>query len=331
MSQAPAQSADGAEKPVFYLKEDHHTENGTSIGFWLYLMSDCLIFATLFATYAVVGRSYAAGPSGADLFDLKLVAINTAFLLLSSITYGFAMLEAQKKKVNSSLIWLGITGLFGIAFLCLELYEFYHLIHEGATPQRSAFLSAFFALVGTHGADQEIRFAWCKHAPPDLPFHVLAFPGRNLDRRLFLCLPGWSSVMGSNTHEHNHAHGHDHAHDHDHHDSGEDHGSFKSYMIGFILSVILTAIPFWLVMGDVLENRTTTVIVIMIFGVIQVFVHMIYFLHMNTKSQGGWTFMSLLFTLVVVMITLVGSLWVMYNMNKNMMPTMTMEQMRNMP
>ena len=137
--------------------------------------------------------------------------------------------------------------------------------------------------------------------------------------------------MGSNTHDHGHAHGHDHAHDHDHHDSGEDHGSFKSYMIGFILSVILTAIPFWLVMGDVLESRTTTVIVIMIFGVIQVFVHMIYFLHMNTKSQGGWTFMSLLFTLVVVMITLVGSLWVMYNMNKNMMPTMNMEQMRNMP
>ncbi|NTE85150.1 cytochrome o ubiquinol oxidase subunit IV [Agrobacterium rubi] len=138
--------------------------------------------------------------------------------------------------------------------------------------------------------------------------------------------------MSANTHDHSHDHGHGHAHGDDHHhDSGEDHGSFKSYMIGFILSVILTAIPFWLVMGDVLESRTTTVIVIMIFGVIQVFVHMIYFLHMNTKSQGGWTFMSLLFTLVVVMITLVGSLWVMYNMNKNMMPTMTMEQMRNMP
>ena len=160
MSQAPAQSANGAEKPVFYLKEDHHTENGTSIGFWLYLMSDCLIFATLFATYAVVGRSYAAGPSGADLFDLKLVAINTAFLLLSSITYGFAMLEAQKKKINTTLIWLGITGLFGLAFLCLELYEFYHLIHEGATPQRSAFLSAFFALVGTHGLHVTFGVIW---------------------------------------------------------------------------------------------------------------------------------------------------------------------------
>ena len=137
--------------------------------------------------------------------------------------------------------------------------------------------------------------------------------------------------MSPNTHTHDHAHGHAHHGDDHHHESGEDHGSFKSYMIGFILSVILTAIPLWLVMGDVLENRTATVILIMVFGVIQVFVHMIYFLHMNTKSQGGWTFMSLLFTLVVVMITLVGSLWVMYNMNKNMMPTMSMEQMQNLP
>ncbi|WP_320200273.1 cytochrome o ubiquinol oxidase subunit III [Agrobacterium sp. rho-13.3] len=160
MSQAPAQSANGAEKPVFYLKEDHHPENGTAVGFWLYLMSDCLIFATLFATYAVVGRNYAAGPSGADLFDLKLVAINTAFLLLSSITYGFAMLEADKKKINTTLIWLAITGLFGLAFLCVELYEFYHLIHEGATPQRSAFLSAFFALVGTHGLHVTFGVIW---------------------------------------------------------------------------------------------------------------------------------------------------------------------------
>ncbi|XUY26902.1 cytochrome o ubiquinol oxidase subunit III [Agrobacterium sp. rho-8.1] len=160
MAQAPAQSADGAEKPVFYLKEDHHPENGTSLGFWLYLMSDCLIFATLFATYAVIGRNYAAGPSGADLFDLKLVAINTGFLLFSSITYGFAMLEAEKKKVNTTLIWLAITGLFGVAFIGLELYEFYHLIAEGATPQRSAFLSAFFALVGTHGLHVTFGIIW---------------------------------------------------------------------------------------------------------------------------------------------------------------------------
>ena len=91
----------------FYLKEEHHPENGTMLGFWLYLMSDCLLFAMLFAAYGVLGRNYAAGPSGADLFDLKLVAINTAFLLLSSITYGFAMLSMYSKKLGKTLFWLG--------------------------------------------------------------------------------------------------------------------------------------------------------------------------------------------------------------------------------
>ncbi|MGF9563011.1 cytochrome o ubiquinol oxidase subunit III [Neorhizobium sp. JUb45] len=149
-----------AEKPEFYLTEDHHPENSTNLGFWLYLMSDCLIFAVLFATYAVLGRNYAAGPSPADLFDLKLVAINTAMLLFSSITYGFAMLQMERGAKQETLFWLGITGLFGLAFLGLELYEFYHLIHEGATPQRSAFLSAFFTLVGTHGLHVTFGIIW---------------------------------------------------------------------------------------------------------------------------------------------------------------------------
>ncbi|MFE8646090.1 cytochrome o ubiquinol oxidase subunit III [Sphingomonas sp. NCPPB 2930] len=144
----------------FYVPEEHHPQNGTLLGFWLYLMSDCLIFACLFAVYGVLGRSYAAGPSGGELFDLKLVALNTAMLLLSSITYGFAMLEMQKKRVKSTMVWLSITGLFGLAFLSLELYEFAHLIHEGAVPQRSAFLSSFFALVGTHGLHVAFGVVW---------------------------------------------------------------------------------------------------------------------------------------------------------------------------
>jgi cytochrome o ubiquinol oxidase subunit III len=144
----------------FYVTEEHHPENGTLLGFWLYLMSDCLIFACLFATYGVLGRSYAAGPSGADLFDLPLVAVNTSMLLLSSITYGFAMLEMQKKRVNATIGWLVVTGLFGLAFLSLELYEFAHLIHEGAGPQRSAFLSSFFTLVGTHGLHVTFGIVW---------------------------------------------------------------------------------------------------------------------------------------------------------------------------
>ena len=144
----------------FYETTEQHPENGTLLGFWMYLMSDCLIFACLFAVYAVVGRSYAAGPSGADLFDLPLVAVNTSMLLLSSITYGFAMLEMQRNRVKPTMLWLVVTGLLGAVFIGLELYEFTHLIHEGAGPQRSAFLSAFFTLVGTHGLHVTFGIIW---------------------------------------------------------------------------------------------------------------------------------------------------------------------------
>jgi cytochrome o ubiquinol oxidase subunit III len=162
MSKAQAISLiDADQRPVFYdALGQHHPENGTLLGFWLYLMSDCLVFACLFAVYGVLGRNYAAGPSGADLFDLNLVAVNTSMLLLSSITYGFAMIAMQQRKTGAVQGWLAITGLFGLAFVGLELYEFAHLIHEGAGPQRSAFLSSFFALVGTHGLHVTFGIVW---------------------------------------------------------------------------------------------------------------------------------------------------------------------------
>jgi len=146
--------------PVFYDNGEHHPQQGTLFGFWLYLMSDCLIFAVLFATYAVLGRSYAAGPSGADLFELPLVAVNTGLLLLSSITYGLAMISMQHGRRKALLAWLAVTGLLGLGFLSIELSEFAHLIHEGAGPQRSAFLSAFFTLVGTHGLHVAFGTVW---------------------------------------------------------------------------------------------------------------------------------------------------------------------------
>lgn len=151
----------GATAPVFYEKEEHaHGDGGTLFGFWLYLMSGCLVFAVLFACYGVLGRNYAAGPAGIELFDLKLVAINTSLLLLSSITYGFAMVEMENERVRTTLRWLAITGLLGAAFVLIELYEFGHLISEGATPQRSAFLSSFFLLVGTHGLHVTFGIIW---------------------------------------------------------------------------------------------------------------------------------------------------------------------------
>ncbi|MDP9933214.1 cytochrome o ubiquinol oxidase operon protein cyoD [Variovorax paradoxus] len=125
------------------------------------------------------------------------------------------------------------------------------------------------------------------------------------------------------------AHGHD-AHD-DHHDDGPvSHSTFKGYMTGFVLAVILTAIPFWLVMGKVLVSTHTTSLVILGFAAVQIVVHMIYFLHMDAKSESGWNMLALIFTIVLVVITLAGSLWVMYHMNTNMMP-MSVHDMKNMP
>lgn len=116
------------------------------------------------------------------------------------------------------------------------------------------------------------------------------------------------------THENtSHTHGHE-----------AGHGSFKGYMTGFLLSVVLTAIPFWLVMGNIISDRSTAVMVLGGFAVVQILVHMVFFLHMNGKIEGGWTLLSTIFTVVFVAIGIAGTLWVMFHMNTNMMPQHTM-------
>ena len=152
----------GLDRDLFHLAEEPHHPEGSStmLGFWIYLMSDCLIFAMLFATYGVLGTSYAGGPGPKDLFDLPLVTLNTAMLLFSSITYGFAMLSMEEGRQRIMQMWLAFTGLFGLAFLSIEMYEFATLIHEGAGPTRSAFLSSFFTLVGTHGLHVTFGIIW---------------------------------------------------------------------------------------------------------------------------------------------------------------------------
>ncbi|MDQ0839149.1 cytochrome o ubiquinol oxidase subunit III [Sphingomonas faeni] len=146
----------------FYELDEHEHPEGSStmLGFWMYLMSDCLIFAVLFAAYAVLGNSYAGGPSPKEIFELPLVAVNTAMLLFSSITYGFAMLSMEEGRQRIMQMWLIFTGLFGLCFLSIEMYEFATLIHEGAGPTRSAFLSSFFTLVGTHGLHVTMGLIW---------------------------------------------------------------------------------------------------------------------------------------------------------------------------
>jgi len=134
------------------------------------------------------------------------------------------------------------------------------------------------------------------------------------------------SAGSSHTHDAHdelNVHGHDEGHE-------AAHGSFKGYMTGFLLSVVLTAIPFWLVMGKTFDNPKLTTLIILAFAAVQIVVHMIYFLHMNTSSEGGWNMLALIFTFVLLVITLSGSLWVMHNMNVNMMPV-SAHDMRNMP
>lgn len=126
--------------------------------------------------------------------------------------------------------------------------------------------------------------------------------------------------MSTTTHPvHRAAHGDEHHAGHDDHSDAIPHGTTREYVIGFVLSVVLTAIPFWLVMTGVLPKQATG-FVIMAFAVVQIVVHMVYFLHMNGKSDEGWTLVALVFTLILVVITLAGSLWVMHHMNVNMMP-----------
>jgi len=117
---------------------------------------------------------------------------------------------------------------------------------------------------------------------------------------------------------HHGGHSDDHGHDHD--EDGAPHSSFSGYMVGFVLSIILTAIPFWLVMDGVITHRPTAVMVLGAFAVAQILVHMVCFLHMNGKVEGGWTLLSTIFTVVFVAIAIAGTLWVMFHMNENMMP-----------
>lgn len=136
------------------------TEDRTVLGFWVYLMTDCILFATLFATYGILYKNTYGGPSGKELFDLRLVMAETFCLLISSFTCGLACLSAEKYNKVKTLLWFGVTFLLGAAFLTLELSEFAHLVREGNSWERSAFLSAFFTLVGTHGLHISFGLLW---------------------------------------------------------------------------------------------------------------------------------------------------------------------------
>lgn len=136
------------------------TFSKTTLGFWTYLMTDCLVFATLFCTYAVLHASTFGGPSSKELFNLSTAFFETMILLLSSVTCGFAMLASLHNEKKHVLFWLALSFLLGASFIALELIEFKQMVSEGHDWTKSAFLSAFFTLVGTHGLHVSIGLLW---------------------------------------------------------------------------------------------------------------------------------------------------------------------------
>lgn len=140
----------------------HGDDHGSTkvLGLWVYLMSDCILFGSLFASYVVLSGAYAGGPTQKDIFELPFVLAETFVLLFSSITYGYAMLAMHRRDKARVLQWLSLTFVLGAVFIGMEFYEFHHLIAEGYGPNRSAFLSGFFALVGTHGLHVTSGLIW---------------------------------------------------------------------------------------------------------------------------------------------------------------------------
>lgn len=136
------------------------TYSKTVFGFWIYLMTDCILFAAFFTTYAVLHNNTFGGPTSRDLFSLSTAFTETLVLLFSSMTCGFAVLSALKNEKNRAVTWLVITFLLGAFFIAMELHEFNHLVQEGNSWRRSAFLSSFFSLVGTHGLHVSMGLLW---------------------------------------------------------------------------------------------------------------------------------------------------------------------------
>ncbi len=165
----------------------HDAQETQAFGFWLYILSDLILFSSLFATFAVQMRSFAGGPTGKELFDLNYVATETLLLLLSSASYGLAMLALQQQRRARVVRWLGVTFLLGLGFVLMEIHEFRGLILEGHGPDQSGFLSAYFTLVGTHGTHVSFGLIWMAVLITQVAFKGLTTPvqGRLLRLSVF--------------------------------------------------------------------------------------------------------------------------------------------------
>jgi len=184
MTSISASAIDSAHVGEF--EEFNHSDAAANqaFGFWIYLMSDLVLFSAIFATFAVLSRSYAGGPTGHELFNLPSVFGETLFLLFSSGTCGMAVLAMHNSKRSRVLMWFSVTFLLGLGFILMETNEFYHMIRDGNGPDRSGFLSAFFTLVGTHGTHVTFGLIWMAVMMAQLATKGLTAPVRSRLMRL---------------------------------------------------------------------------------------------------------------------------------------------------
>ena len=329
-----------------------HGERGTAskriiagYGFWIFLLSDIIMFAAFFAAYAVLSGETAGGPAGKDLFDLKITAIETGCLLLSSFACGVASIGAQTRRGAWFYGGMATTLVLGTVFLGLEVREFAGLVARDAGPGRSAFLSAFFALVGCHGLPRAARrrgpaVAYDdggaglgqglppRHPAADALFQpVLARAGHHLGRGVHDRLPDGVRRM-SGTNLSGDRHGSDTAPG-DARGGDDDEGgvSLQGYLIGFGLAVLLTGMSF-VVAGTSLVWAPSIPVALFVLAIAQMGVHLVFFLHITTGPDGINNVMALAFGVLIVLLLIGGSLWIMAHLNHNMLPMDRIMQMQ---
>ena len=307
-------------------------------GFWIFLISDIILFSALFASYAVLTDATAGGPSGRDLFELPTVAIETACLLLSTVFCGIAGIGAQARKNVMYYGAMAATFVLGATFVAIELHEFTTMIQAGAGPGRSAFLSAFFALIGCHGLHVSAGLLWlltmmaqvyAKGYRADIQRRLLllrallAHPRHHLGGPVQSGLPGWSgTAMSTSKHE---AHG-DLAPGDDL-DPGDIRHAIGGYLVGLALATLLTCVSFYIAQSTLVWQPSIP-IALSVLALAQMGVHLVFFLHITSGPDSVNNVMALAFGLLIVVLLVFGSLWIMTHLDHNVMPMERMMQMQ---
>jgi cytochrome o ubiquinol oxidase subunit IV len=285
----------------------------TVFGFWIYILSDCILFAVLFATFGVLSHSYAGGPTGRELFDLPYAFAETMFLLVSSVAYGFGMLAMYKGDSRRLLGWLLITFVLGLGFVGMEVNEFSRMFrrvrpgpqwlslgifHTGRHPRRPC-NPRTVRYPGNDGSSDTEGTDHPGSVAVDAVEPVLALSRYCLDWGFQHRLSDGSHVMEQPTIDTA---------------AGASHGSRKSYVTGFILAVVLTLIPFALVISGAGSHEVAFIGVVAA-AIAQILVHLHFFLHLDTSSAQRWNLNAILFTAVIMAIIMVGTLWIMSHLS----------------